>query len=112
MLKLTKKLIGVIGMTLSDSLKRFRNDFKLTQKEIATKLTMNPSLYHRYESGETTPAVTFIVKMAQAFDVSADYLLGLRDTPKPLEVSAAEVQMARDFSKALEKFVKVPEVKA
>lgn len=105
-------LAGVIDMTIADALKRFREEKKLTQAELADKLGIFPQAYYRYEKGKIFPPVLLIVKMAQAFDVSADYLLGLRDTPKPLEVSAAEVQMARDFSKALEKFVKVPEVKA
>lgn len=92
-------------MTLSDSLQRFRNDFNISQKKIAEKLNMNPSLYHRYDSGETVPLATFIVKMAKAFDVSADYLLGLRDTPKPQETGADEVREAREFKAALKRFV-------
>lgn len=98
-------------MTYGEALKRFRGDFKLSQQNVADRLGMKAPLYQRYESEKTVPALTFIIKMAKAFDVSADYLLGLRDTPKPLEVSAAEVQMARDLSKALEKYVKGSEVK-
>ena len=92
-------------MTLSESLKRFRREFNYTQKNVADRLNMQQSLYHRYESGETVPAVTFIVKLANAFDVSADYLLGLRDTPKPNEVGADEVREARAFRESLKKFV-------
>lgn len=92
-------------MTLSESLKRFRKDFNLSQKSVAEKLGMKQPLYHRYESGETVPAVTFIVKLADAFDVSTDYLLGRRDTPKPSEVGAEEVQKAQEFKRALKKFV-------
>ncbi len=95
-------------MTLSDSLKRFRKNFNLSQKNVADKLGMKQSLYFRYEKGETVPAVTFIVKMANAFNVSTDYLLGLRDTPQPNEVGFEEVQEAREFRKALEKFVNQP----
>ena len=93
------------GLTLSESLKRFRKDFDLSQKSVAEKLNMKQQLYYRYESGETVPAVTFIVKLADAFDVSADYLLGRRDTPKPNEVGAEEVAEARRFKQALKKFV-------
>lgn len=92
-------------MTLSESLKRFRRDFNFTQKNVADRLRMSQSLYHRYESGETVPAVTFIVKLADAFDVSTDYLLGRRDTPKPNEVGADEVREARAFRESLKKFV-------
>ena len=92
-------------MTLSESLKRFRKDFNLSQKSVAEKLSMKQQLYYRYESGETVPAVTFIIKLADAFDVSTDYLLGRRDTPKPNEVGADEVREARAFRESLKKFV-------
>lgn len=111
MIKLAKKLNGVIGMTYCEALKRFRRDFKLSQQNVADKLGMQQPLYFRYEKGETVPALTFIIKMAKAFDVSADYLLGLRDTPKPLEAGADEVREAREFKAALKRFIEETEVK-
>ena len=98
-------------MTISDSLKRFREGFNLSKRQVANKLSMNPTQYYRYESGETVPLATVILKMAKAFDVSADYLLGLRDTPKPLEAGADEVREAREFKAALKRFIEETEVK-
>lgn len=91
-------------MTLSESLKRFRREFNFTQKKVADRLNMQQSLYHRYESGETVPAVTFIVKLADAFNVSTDYLLGRSDTPKPVGVDEKEVQAARAFREQAQAF--------
>lgn len=98
-------------MTLSESLKRFRSDFNLSQKNVAERLGIKQQQYYRYETGETVPAVSFIVKLADAFDVSTDYLLGRRDTPKPNEVGVEEVRAAREFKKALKKFIEVDDMK-
>lgn len=70
-------------MTFGESLKRFRLSFGLKQKEIADALHMKPPLYQRYESGITTPSVDFIYKIVNRYDVTADYLLGLSDEPRP-----------------------------
>lgn len=90
-------------MTFSEALKRFRKDSHLMQKEIAEKLGMKPSLYQRYESGETVPAVTFLLKMANTFNVSADYLLGLSDEPHAKKYDDEEVQEAFALRDALKK---------
>lgn len=92
-------------MTVAESLKRFRKEYGLSQADVAEKLSIFPQAYSRYESGKYLPAIPIIIKMANVFDVSADYLLGLRDTPKPLEAGAEEVAEAREFKKALKKFV-------
>lgn len=39
--------------------------------------------YQTYEYGSSIPSAKVIVKIAVAFDVSADYLLGLSDEPRP-----------------------------
>lgn len=92
-------------MTVADALKRFRAELGLSQADVAGKLGMAQQSYYRYESGRNLPSVPTIIKLADAFDVSADYLLGLRDTPKPNEVGADEVREARAFRESLKKFV-------
>lgn len=66
-------------MTLSESLKRFRRDYNLTQKQVADAAGVNLRLYQKYESGQTTPATTTIIDVANHFKVSADYLLGINN---------------------------------
>lgn len=92
-------------MEVNESLKRFRKNLGLTQAEIADLLGIHRQAYQPYETGKTTPSVKMIMKIADAFDVSTDYLLGRTDTPKPVEVGAEEVAKAREFKEALKKFV-------
>ena len=82
-------------MTFSESLKRFRSRYNLKQKDIAAKLNMKQPLYQRYESGETVPAITFLVRLANAYDVSTDYLLGRSDEPHPPHFDAKTLDLCR-----------------
>ena len=58
-----------------------REDHDKTQQEIAELLNMHRSVYRRYESGERETPLWVIVKLAQYYRVSTDYLLGLKDEP-------------------------------
>ena len=40
---------------------------------------MQRSVYRRYESGEREIPVWAVIKLAELYDVSTDYLLGLSD---------------------------------
>ena len=68
-------------MTLSDGLRRFRKEFKLTQKQIASTINVAESLYQRYEYGKVVPSATVLIDIANAFNVSIDYLVGRTDNP-------------------------------
>ena len=56
-----------------------REDADKTQIEIAEYLHMQRSVYRRYESGEREIPVWVVIKLAELYDVSTDYLLGLSD---------------------------------
>ena len=68
-------------MTFSESLKRFRRDFSLTQKQVADSLDLQESAYQRYEHGKTLPSIAVVTKLADAYDVSMDYLTGRTSDP-------------------------------
>ena len=69
-------------MTIAESFKRFRKEFHLTQKQVAAALGVSQQAYQVYEN-KTAPTATVLLKLADAFDVSTDYLLGRTDNPKP-----------------------------
>ena len=60
-----------------------RIDKDYTQKEIATILNVHPEVYRRYEKGIREIPVWAIVKLAQLYQTSTDYILGLTDDPVP-----------------------------
>lgn len=49
---------------------------KLTQRQVAEHLQIAQPSYIRYENGSSEPSLDTLVKLADLFDVSVDYLLG------------------------------------
>ena len=60
-----------------------REDSDLTQKKIAEYLGIHPNVYSRYEKGVREFPLELIVKLADYYHVSTDYLLGRTDRPEP-----------------------------
>ena len=52
---------------------------KLTQRQIAESLGVAQPSYIRYENGSAEPTLEALVKLADLFDVSVDYLLGRKE---------------------------------
>ena len=69
-------------MELSEGLKRFRNEFRLTQREVAENAHISIRNYQDYEYGTVVPTATVLIKMANYYGVSLDYLVGRSDKPK------------------------------
>lgn len=91
-------------MTVAEALKRFRKTFHLTQKDVATQLGITQQSYQVYE-GKTVPTATVLIKLADAYDVSVDYLIGRSDMPKPTNFDEKEVREAFAFRDAWQKAI-------
>lgn len=62
--------------TLSDRLIQLKTERNLMQKDIAADLGLPLRTYQRYECGEREPQVTTLIRMADYFKVTLDYLVG------------------------------------
>ena len=51
----------------------------LTQKEVANYLGIKQQQYARYEKGVNAMPVTYLPKICEYLNISADYILGLPD---------------------------------
>lgn len=58
-----------------------RIDHDLTQREIAAVLNIGVNVYSRYERGDRELPVWALIKLAQYYQTSTDYILGLTDNP-------------------------------
>lgn len=58
-------------------------DRDLTQTAVAKILGCTQQTYSRYESGEITIDIYNLIKLAEFYGTSCDYLLGLTDIFKP-----------------------------
>lgn len=64
-------------------LQELREDHDLRQQDIADILQCQRNVYRRYESGEREVPVWVIISLAEYYNVTTDYLLGLSDIKNP-----------------------------
>ena len=62
-------------------LKELRKQKKLTQLKLAMDLNLSQNTISRYETGEREASYNELIKIADYFNVSVDYLLGRTDIP-------------------------------
>lgn len=65
---------GVFEMCKNYRIRDLREDNSLTQKEVAEKCYISKKTYERYENGERIPPIDFIIRCADLYGVSIDYL--------------------------------------
>ncbi len=70
-----------------DSLKELRKKSGLTQQQLADKIWVTKASISYYEKSERIPSPEVLVKLAEAFHVSTDYLLGVEKCQRYLDVS-------------------------
>lgn len=58
-----------------------RIDHDKTQLQIAELLGMHPSVYRRYEKGDRDIPLWALIRLADYYETSTDYLLGRTDNP-------------------------------
>ena len=78
---MTVKIMVSIGQKLSQQ----RKANNVTQKHIAEHLGIHPNSYQMFEYDKAKPSYENLVKLCELFNVSADYILGLTDVPRPLQ---------------------------
>lgn len=62
-------------------LKELRKSRKISQLKLTLDLNMNQNSISRYENGAREADYSTLIKFADYFDVSIDYLLGRTDNP-------------------------------
>lgn len=70
-------------MDISQRLREFRISQKLTQEQFGAHIGYTIRTIQSWETGGHLPGSYAIASIAAQFNVSADYLLCLTDTPRP-----------------------------
>lgn len=63
-------------------LRDLREDKDLRQKDVAEFLGISQTVYSRYERGFQTIPVEHLLKLADFYHTSTDYILGRLDSPR------------------------------
>ena len=88
-----------------DNLKEARKSKKLTMQQAADLIGVSASSYQKYEYGINKPDVDTLQKIADAFGVTTDYLLGREQQTDPL----ALLGIRNDEKSALDAYLKLDE---
>ena len=69
-------------MKMYKRLRELREENKLLQKNLAEYLHCSQVAYSRYELGARDIPTEVLIKLAEFYNISVDYLLGLSDNRK------------------------------
>ena len=91
---------------MKDQLQELRKDRKFTQEEAANQFGVKLSTYQKYERDAISPPYDILIKIADFYNVSADYLLGRTEIKamagtspaEQLDVTAAEQEIIRRYT--------------
>ena len=64
-------------------IRNMREDHDLSQTKLAKKLGMSQTGYSKYETGENDIPTPILIALAELYQTSIDYLLGLTDVQEP-----------------------------
>lgn len=70
-------------MRYNERIREIREDFFLTQKEVAGILNVVQRTYSDYESGKTRIPVDSLLVLAKYYNVSLDYITGASNVKNP-----------------------------
>ena len=78
-------------MCFAKRLKELRLNNGLTQKELAKSIEVGRTTISEYESGKIVPKQEGLLKIANHFNVSVDYLTGVSDDPATRKQNASDL---------------------
>lgn len=70
-------------------LKELRQNIHYTQEKIANELNIARTTYRNYENGSREPSIDLLIKIADYFDVSLDFLCG---RPRPYDIPSVATE--------------------
>ena len=88
---------------LGARIKELRKEFGLSQVELAMRMEVTKQTISNWENGNIQPSIDMLVGLANVFNVTTDYLLGLDDVPRlsieglPMSFAAHLAQIIEDF---------------
>jgi len=84
--------------TVASRLREIRNRRGYKQTDIAEKADLNPITYGGYENAVSTPHICVLIRIADAYGVSLDYLAGRTSNEKGLYAETHEKEVSERLS--------------
>lgn len=90
------EVIGKQEITIKERLKKLRKEKNLYQKELADKLNISRAVIASYETGKAVPSIDIIIRYADYFECTTDYILGRTDNKnhiKDININEAVIRL-------------------
>ena len=91
---------------IGERLYQLRKRYGMSQRELARRLAVSHYTVSSYENGRSDPNDEIKMRIAQVFDVSLDYLLGLIDEPLPYRRDAEAMYIPRNLDQGQRRMVR------
>lgn len=78
---------------LANRLKFLRAKANYTQSYVCSKIHLSRSSYSNYENGLRVPPLDILKLLAEFYDTSLDYLVGMTDCPEKYPFASAEMYL-------------------
>lgn len=86
---------------IGELLAEVRKDHGDTQQALADRLKVSVSTVRSWENEKSSPSHGDLVSICRLYQVSADYLLGLTRSERPVEFTREDLAMLREFEEFL-----------
>lgn len=92
-------------------IKELREKHNLRQADVAEKTGIDQRSISNYETGKTNPDSYAIIKLAEFFNVTSDYLLGISDTDySNLQIVIKELEDMKKRITVIQKYLNSKDV--
>jgi len=93
-------------------IRTLRTEKQISQEALGNIVTVDKTTISGYETGRITPPLDIIVKMADYFGVSTDYLLGVTTCHVPISILTEKAWGNYTIGRFLEKYMSLdPNIK-
>ena len=88
---------------LGPRIRELRKEFGFSQVDLAVRMEVTKQTISNWENENIQPSIDMLVGLANVFNVTTDYLLGLDDVPRlsieglPMSFAAHLAQIIEDF---------------
>lgn len=80
---------------IANRVRKCRLDARLTQEEVSEKIDVNSLTYKGYENCRSDIPTVYLVRIADFYNVSVDYLVGRTDNRQPSATGSLEDRIAQ-----------------
>lgn len=88
---------------MGEVIRRLRKEKGLTQKELSKLVGISSTVLCQYETGARKPKIDKLDKIAEVFNVSADYLRGndVNESDNMISIPLTEYKRLKDFEQTI-----------